>query len=297
MDRRLILIEKHLKVMIKPMPTKNKTHKNPSSINLNSALKTAFAAVDKGRTVLQSYFGEISKIEEKSQMGLVTEADKESEAIIIKTLRKDFPNVEILGEESSYAKHDKGPMTPSSGGRWMIDPLDGTTNYVHQFPMYCISLALEVDGERAIGVVDVPMLNTRYWAVRGQGAFKNGKPIHVSRRKRLHDSLLATGFSSYDKPGLKKQIAAFGEIMKHVRGIRRAGSAALDMCWVAEGVFDCYWEKNLQPWDTAAGEVLVREAGGIVTSYTGLDYNPYMSSVVAGNKTIHKRVSHYIKSC
>jgi myo-inositol-1(or 4)-monophosphatase len=263
-------------------------------IDFNEALKAAQNAARLGREVLLDYFGDLSQVSEKDQAGLVSEADIESERVVSEYLLKAFPETSVYGEEGSYAKtHELPDEKTRRKGLWLIDPLDGTTNYVHQFPIYCVSIGFEFEGELSVAVCDVPAFRKTYTAIIGKGAFVDGKKMHVSQRKKLSESLLATGFSSSDKT--KTQIEIFGSLIPEVRGIRRAGSAAFDLCLVAEGVFDAYWEKNLSPWDTAAGALLVTEAGGSVTTYDSNTYSPFDKTIVAGNPEIHLVVRDRIR--
>lgn len=250
------------------------------------ALKVALRACRQGRSILMDHFGRLEHIEKKFQAGLVSEADQLSEKAIIQVLKTAYPHSEVLGEESDAAgtKVREGRGGPE--GRWILDPLDGTTNYIHRFPIFCISLALEVSGELKVAVIDVPFLGETYTAIRGQGAFVNGVPIKISSNEAMEDSLLATGFFAEDKEALREQLDLFGRLVGDARGVRRAGAAAYDLCQVARGVFDGFWEKNLKPWDVAAGQLLVEEAGGVVRSYDGQAHHPYSKSVVAGNSAI-----------
>ena len=256
-----------------------------------AALSTAIRACRKGREILLSHLGRLEHVEKKFQAGLVSEADKGSERAIIEVLKRDFPRSEVLGEESDAAgiKVQSGRGGPN--GRWILDPLDGTTNYIHRFPIFCISLALEVDGELKLGVIDVPMLGETYTAIKGQGAFVNGRRLHVSKTESLEDSLLATGFFNEDKEALQEQLGLFGKIVGDVRGVRRAGAAAYDMAQVAAGVFEGFWEKNLKAWDVAAGQILIEEAGGVVTTYSGGTHDPYSGNIICGNAAIVNKIT------
>lgn len=253
-------------------------------------LGQALKAVSLGREVLLNYFGNLEHVEEKFQAGLVSEADKESERVIAEHLRKNFPEIEFLGEETFAAAHGTGtkvawkPAGPH--GRWILDPLDGTTNYVHRFPIFCISLGLEIDGRIQLAVIDVPMLKETYTAIRGQGAFVNGRPLRVSRNAEMKNALLATGFVSEHEHVISEQLRIFDDMVRKCRGVRRPGAAAYDLAQVARGVFDGYWERNIQPWDAAAGILLVEEAGGVVQTYRGEEYTPYKNSIVAGNAVL-----------
>lgn len=254
------------------------------------ALRAGLRASRAGRAVLLSHFGNLRHVEKKFQAGLVSEADKGSEKAIIDVLKKAYPHSEILGEESDAAgaKVQRGRGGPN--GRWIIDPLDGTTNYIHRFPIFCISIGLEVDGDLKVAVIDVPVLGETYTAVRGRGAFLNGKPIRVSSTADVSDALLATGFFAENKDVLREQLSLFNTVVGDARGVRRAGAAAYDLALVASGVFDAFWEKGLKPWDSAAGQLLVEEAGGTVLDFEGQKHDPYRPFVIAGNPTIVAQV-------
>lgn len=255
-----------------------------------AALYTAIRACRAGREVLLAHFGKLEHVEKKFKAGLVSEADRNAEKTITEVLKKAYPRSEVLGEESAHlgAKVESGRGGPN--GRWILDPLDGTTNYIHRFPVFCISLGLEISGRLEIAVIDVPMLNETYTAIRGQGAFVNGQPIRVSQTSDLGDALLATGFFAEDKPALAEQIKRFSSIVGEVRGIRRAGAAAYDLTQVARGVFDGFWEQNLSPWDVAAGQLLVEEAGGKVVTYDGTAHDPYQKSILAANPAMVEKI-------
>jgi myo-inositol-1(or 4)-monophosphatase len=253
---------------------------------LYQALDAATKAARAGREVLLHYFGRLENIEVKFQAGLVSEADKESEVVIFETLRKYFPSDEYLGEES--AGSDLAVTKPAKGSRWIVDPLDGTTNYIHRFPIYAISIGLEINGEIQVGLIDMPALKETYCAILGQGVWVNGQPMKVSNAAQLKDTLLATGFSGDHETILQEQLRVFSHAVRQCRGIRRAGAAAYDLTQVARGVFDGYWERGIKPWDGAAGILMVREAGGRVTTYSGKEYNPYDGSILATNGKVHQ---------
>jgi len=247
-------------------------------------LRCALKAARIGREVLLHYFGRLEHIEEKFQAGLVSEADKEAERVIREYLQNEQPEIDFLGEESTP---DLGQVQSKlQRPRWILDPLDGTTNYIHRFPVFAVSLGLQVGEHLEVGVVDVPMMGEVYTAVRGGGSFMNGKKISVSETSLLKDAFLATGFISEIEENLEEQLRVFSNMVRKARAIRRAGAAAYDLCLVARGVFDGYWEKGLKPWDSAAGVLLVREAGGVVQTYRGLEYDPFQNSIVAGTKPV-----------
>lgn len=265
----------------------NALEKPPSRTDLKTALTAAFEAADRASVILKKHYGRLSKVDEKFQAGLVSEADRESEDVIKAVLLKAFPGHQILGEESGLSGDDDSRRTAANAhALWMVDPLDGTTNYVHRVPFFCISICLEIDGELCLGVVDAPILGTRYHAIRGEGAFLNGKPIAVSKRTQFREGLFATGFSSSDHM-LDHQMELVSHVIRHARGIRRLGAAALDLCLVAEGVFDGFWERNLQPWDTAAGVLIAREAGAIATDYDGRPFEPRQRSILCASPAAH----------
>jgi len=219
----------------------------------------------------------------KGDKDLVTEVDQESERLIVSYLLNSFPEHSILAEEGEYPPGD-APL------RWIIDPLDGTTNYAHGFPWFCVSIGLESAGEIVIGVIYNPLNDELFTAIKGGGAFLNGHRLHVSTRCPLQNSLLATGFPYDCASDPANNFDNFITFQKCARGIRRAGAAALDLAYVAAGRFDGFWELKLKPWDVAAGVLLVREAGGIVTDFDGGNYNVFNHSIVASNGLIHEEM-------
>lgn len=252
------------------------------NLDLTQALVAAREAAAEGRKVLMHYFGQLKKVQEKEHAGLVSEADLESEKVISRILKAHLPEIPFLGEEGAFLSgNDKVPATA-----WVVDPLDGTTNYVHGFHVFCISIGLQLDGHLVAGLIDVPILGKTYEAAKGQGAYVNGERLSVSKTSSIRDSLLATGFFPDNTNALRDQLKIFSELVFEARGIRRAGAAAYDLCMVAEGVFDAFWEPNLKPWDAAAGVVLVREAGGVVYNYSGEEYRLGDNSLLAGNRDL-----------
>ncbi len=255
----------------------------------DKCLKVAIKAAGRGGSIALKYFRKLKHISQKEDAGLVSEADRDSEAYIIKTVRRTFPHHRFLGEEGGFARGSSGESEPL----WVVDPLDGTTNYVHGFPFFCVSIGVEVLGDVQVAVVHAPLLKYTFTAIKGRGAFFNGKKIQVSRTEKIDASLLATGFS-YQKEVLDQEIRDFKTLSEQSRGIRRAGSAALDLCMVAWGIFDGFWERELSPWDTSAGSLLVREAGGVVTSFDGQPFQSSMKSILAGNPKIHDQLGKII---
>jgi len=249
-------------------------------------LKVALKAAQRGGGVALKYFRKLKHISLKVDAGLVSEADRDSEAYIIKTVRKTFPQHRFLGEEGGFARGRRGGSEPL----WVVDPLDGTTNYIHGFPFFCVSIGVEVNSVVEVAVVYAPLLKYTFTAIKGRGAFFNGKPMRVSNTENVEESLLATGFSYQKNQVLDQEIRDFKTFSELSRGIRRAGSAALDLCMVASGIFDGFWERELAPWDTSAGSLLVKEAGGIVTSFEGNPFQSPMKTILAGNPKIHSRL-------
>jgi myo-inositol-1(or 4)-monophosphatase len=223
-------------------------------------------------------------IQKKGIFDLVTEADIGSEKMVIEEILKEFPGDSILGEES-------GEVKGNSDFRWIIDPLDGTTNYSHNLPLYGVSIGLEqISSARIVaGLVYFPELGDFYTAVRGQGAFKNRNRIRVSNTSEIKDSLFCTGFP-YDRGNKLDQLMAYYKnILMKSRGIRRTGAATLDLCWLAEGRFDGFWEIGLKPWDMAAACLIIEEAGGKLNSLDGKEYSQYNPSLIATNGVLHEK--------
>jgi myo-inositol-1(or 4)-monophosphatase len=224
----------------------------------------------------------------KGSINIVTEVDRQSERYLISRIKKYFPNDSILSEESGLVR--------SKGMRqWVIDPLDGTTNFAHGFPMFCVSVALVVEAQPRVGIVYHPVLNEMFTAVRGRGAHLNGTRIHVTQESRLKSSLLATGFSYQLGSSLAKSIKLFQRFLQHSRAVRRAGAAALDLAYLACGRFDGFWERDLSPWDIAAGVLLVEEAGGRVSDFKGGSLRLEGNEVVASNSRIHHVMLRFLK--
>jgi len=232
--------------------------------------------------LLMEYFNQRVKIEYKGDANLVTEADRKSETLIRERILAKWPGHDILGEE-------QGLRDSGSEYRWYVDPLDGTTNFAHAYPVFCVSIGLEHKGQLVAGVVFDPTRNELFAAERGSGAFMNDQPIHVSQTTRLAESLVATGFPSH-KRHKNPNIFFYHQITLRSHGVRRAGSAALDLCCVASGRFDAFWEFNLNPWDTAAGVLLVEEAGGRVTNFRGGPFEMDSRQTLATNGLVHEEV-------
>lgn len=253
---------------------------------LNFAIETA---KDAGR-VLMEKFGRIEAVTKKGDINLVTEADLASEALIIERIKSHFPRHSILAEEAGNAViiGDEG------GHKWIIDPLDGTTNFAHGYPCFCVTVALEHMGEIVLGVTYDPTRDELFAAERGHGATLNGKPMRVSATDSLGDSLIVTGFP-YDIARRNDFARHLTQMLLNCRGVRRDGSAAIDMAYVACGRFDGFWEEGLNPWDMAAGILLIEEAGGRVSNYDGSEFDLYQPPILTSNGLIHAEMSSILR--
>jgi myo-inositol-1(or 4)-monophosphatase len=252
----------------------------PSPGDISCFLEEARAAArEAGRIQLDSY-GMAIEVTHKGVINLVTEVDHRCEEAIVAHLGSAFPDHAILAEEGRLAHAD-------SGFRWIVDPLDGTTNYAHGYPRFCVSIALEHEGRVLIGVVLDPVLDEEFSAVRGGGATLNGRPIHVSACGDILEALLSTGFAYDIRDNPDNNLDYFAAFIMTAQAVRRDGSAALDLCYTAMGRFDGFWELQLKPWDVAAGGLIVREAGGRVTDFEGRDSEAEGSRIVASNGLLH----------
>jgi myo-inositol-1(or 4)-monophosphatase len=250
-------------------------------------LATALAAAREGAAALLKHAQRPLEIEEKGRRAdLVTVADRASERAVIARLRADFPNAAILAEES-------GSSFGTSDERWIVDPLDGTTNYAHGYPLYCISIAYERGDEMLAGVTYAPVLEECYAAEHGAGARCNDTPIHVSTIDRVADAMVCTGFHPAD---YERNAVYFARASRRAQAVRRDGSAALDLAFVACGRFDGFWEYDLHAWDVAAGTLLVREAGGVVTRVDGGPAQLEARSILASNGHIHTELQGVLVS-
>ncbi len=235
----------------------------------------------KAGKLLKEKFNQTHEILYKGDINIVTEADKMSEKLIMDEIKRKFPEHGILSEESDA-------VAGSVALRWIIDPLDGTTNYAHGYPVFCVSIALEQDGQVILGVIYDPTRNDLFTAQRGRGAFLNGEKISVSRLSRLSHALLATGFPYDIRESRENNLDYFTKMAKKAQAIRRAGSAALDLAYLAAGWFDGFWELKLKPWDTAAGCLMVQEAGGRISDLSGDPWNMESPHLLASNGRLHQ---------
>ena len=242
-------------------------------------LEVAVAAAEAAGEVLHSGFGREQTVRYKGEVDLVTEVDERAEAVIGEVLREAFPGYGMLAEEG-------GRRQGEDDSRWIVDPLDGTTNYAHGLPIFAVSIALERAGEVVLGVVHDPMRGETYVAERGGGATLNGEPIRVSDTDEPIRALLVTGFP-YDRADMRAAVGLFGRLTELTQGVRRLGAAALDLCYVAAGRLDAYYEKGLHAWDVAAGSLILKEAGGRITDYRGRELDLEGREVVASNGPLH----------
>ena len=254
---------------------------------LHSALLNVMvAAARKAARALKRDFGELEKLQVslKGPANFVTAADRRAEETLYAELNKARPGYGFLGEEGGVREG------ADKSHRWIVDPLDGTTNFLHGIPQFCISIALEREGQVVAGLIYNPAIDEMFIAERGKGAFLNEQRIRVAARKRLADAVIACGLPHYGRPGIpfahKETIA----VQSEVAGLRRFGAAALDLAWVAAGRLDAYWEREIKPWDMAAGMILVREAGGFVSDCDGGDEMFEKGNIAAGNEAIQKEL-------
>ncbi len=238
--------------------------------------------------ILRRNYGRKQSIHFKGEIDLVTEVDRQSEAYIMGSIRSAFPDHGILSEESSE-------ILTSSPYRWIVDPLDGTTNYAHGYPCFCVSIAVEREGSLLAGAVFDPLLGELFTAKPGGGAFRNGERIFVSPTEKLRQSLLSTGFAYDVNTSADNNLDYFREFVFTGQAIRRDGSAALDLCYLACGRFDGFWELALKPWDTAAGLLILTEAGGLATRLDGSPYDFIQPDILASNGLIHDQMLAVLK--
>lgn len=262
-----------------------------SEQDLQRYLEVATEAALAGGAVLKKFWGKLESIENKGRPGdLVTEADKAAEAAVLDVLTRHLPNHPILAEESGASR-----QSADSPFLWAIDPLDGTTNYTHQYPFSAVSVGLLIDGQPAIGVIFDAFHNDLFRAAKGQGATLNRRFIRVSHTEKLAESLLVTGFAYDRRERADNNYAEFCHLTHLTQGVRRGGAASLDLAYVACGRLDGYWERGLSPWDLAAGVVLVKEAGGHVTAYDEAPFDIHSGRILATNGRIHTILSQVLQ--
>ncbi|UYQ92490.1 inositol monophosphatase [Chitinophaga horti] len=251
---------------------------------------TLLKATQAGAKVLKEYFNGTFEISSKSTANdLVTEADKKAEAAILAAIREDYPDHYILSEET-------GEIYSDSTIKWIIDPIDGTVNFAHNIPLCCVSIGVEQDGEMILGAVYNPIINEFFFAQKGFGATLNDQKISVSKKTDMSKACLVTGFPYNWEEMPNDPMQVFERFVKQGLPVRRLGSAAIDLCWVAAGRFDGFWEHNLNSWDSAAGALIVQEAGGKVTDFEGKPYRSSQRKVLATNGHIHAELLNVINN-
>lgn len=251
---------------------------------MKSFLNPAMAAARLGGEVLMKRTSPLNiDYKDASTRNMVSNIDLEAERVITEFIKEQWPDHQILAEEGGL---DKG----NSSYKWIIDPLDGTTNYIHGFPFFSVSIGLEFEGTLLAGVVYEPVRNKIFYAEKGKGAFLNGYPLQVSKEVQIRHALLVTGFSYEMKNNPDENFIHFFNFSRAAQGVRRTGSAALDLCYLAAGYFDGYWELNLAPWDTAAGSLIVEESAGKVTDFNGEPFSIYSKAILASNGLIHSQM-------
>lgn len=262
-----------------------------SSIEYQTITQIAILAAKQGGAILLDYAKKGFKVHKKEQaIDLVTEADLHAEKVIIATIQHAFPEHQILSEEQG--RQD----TPDHPIKWIIDPLDGTTNFTHGFPMYNVSIGVEHEGTCILGVIYDPTRDELFLGQQGRGATLNDTPIHVSTAPKLAEALLVTGFPYDVHTATDNNLKECCALTLRARGMRRTGTAALDLCYIACGRLDGFWELKLKPWDTAAGKVIVEEAGGTITNYLGEPYSIYGDTLIATNGLIHQEMIEVLRN-
>lgn len=257
-------------------------------MGLQQELDVARSAARSAGEIIRASYAKLeeSDVGEKGVNDMVTTVDLQSQALVVKAIRSSFPDDYLVAEENLAPEVNEG-RDPAGSRRWYIDPLDGTTNYIHAYPMFAVNIALEVDGEMAMGVTYAPRNDEMFHAVRGSGAYLNGRPMSVSKVTDNNRMLLGTGFPFRARHHLDIYLQSFAHFFNNARGIRRAGSAALDFAYVACGRLDGFWEMTLSPWDMASGVILVEEAGGIITDFFGEKTYLESGHIVGTNGLFH----------
>jgi len=257
-------------------------------MELDHVKRVGMSAALKGAAVLRSYFGKVKNISKKGDIDLVTEADMNSENAILEVIKGAFPDHSIHAEET-------GLNDQPSKFQWIIDPLDGTTNYAHQLGLFSISIAFEMDRDIVFAIVLNPITEELFTATKGEGAYLNNRAIEVSKTQEVSESLLVTGFPYNLKTIFEPLMKRFSNCLKQAQGVRRLGSAALDLCYLASGKFDGFWEQNLNPWDTAAGVLIAREAGAEITDFSNRPFTIDKKEILATNGNIHQEMLGILK--
>jgi myo-inositol-1(or 4)-monophosphatase len=251
-------------------------------------LATAIEVVTRAGAIQRARFGSDLRIDKKGAIDLVTEVDVEIEQMCRRLLGQRFPDHDILAEEQG------GVATAGRSHRWVFDPLDGTTNFAHGVPIFCASLALEIDGEAAVAAVYDPNRKELFTAEAGAGSWLNGQRLKASTNATVLESMLVTGFPYSVHQEAEAFLKVFGQVLKRAHAVRRLGSAAIDICWVAAGRMDGFWEASLKPWDTRAAALILEEAGGKVTGMDGKTWKPEEGHILATNGLIHDEILRII---
>jgi myo-inositol-1(or 4)-monophosphatase len=249
-------------------------------MDVDRAQRVAIKAAYKGAEEIRRHFGRIGEVDKKGPIDLVTTADRDSEKQIIATIREVFPGHAIMAEESGRHGGETDVL-------WVIDPLDGTTNFAHGVPIFAVSIALCSGDRTLLGVILNPVSGELFSAIEGRGALLNGKPVSVTKTASVAESLLVTGFSYRIAEDAGHAVRRFERCLRASRGVRRLGAAALDLCFVACGRFDAFWERDLKPWDTAAGVLVAGEAGARISTYDGSPFRNDIPEILATNGMVH----------
>jgi len=261
--------------------------KKVPSGDLKSLLKFAFGAAADAGEILKKGFSQGKEIKYKGRIDPVTEYDFKSERLITARIRQTYPDHDLIAEEGSEIAHD-------AEFRWVVDPLDGTVNFAHGFPVYCVSIGLQFRGRPVLGVVYDPERDEMFWAVEGSGSYLNDREIHVTKETKLERALLATGFAYDIGKAKRNNLGLFARMAKVAQGIRRPGSAAIDICWLAAGRIDGFWELKLHPWDTAAAIVILKEAGGRFSRVDGSKFSIFDKDLLASNGKLHRAMGNVL---
>lgn len=257
-------------------------------MQFNQFTRTAIKAALKGGQVLRKYYNTSIRIEYKGLVDPVTIADRTAQTVIIKALRSEFPKHSFMGEEDSHG-------VVCNENCWIIDPLDGTVNFIHAMPMFCVSVALMYRGRIVSAVIHSPIMNETFVAELGKGAYLNSKRIHVSSISRLINAMAITGFPYEIRKNSRGVFRKFNRVVLKTQAVRRLGSAALDMAYVACGRAEAFWEEDLKPWDVAAGSLIIQEAGGKVSDFRGGEEYIFKKKIVATNGRLHRQMLGHLK--
>ncbi|MBM4386676.1 MAG: inositol monophosphatase [Deltaproteobacteria bacterium] len=250
-------------------------------------LEAAKKIAEEAGGLLMNYYGKIREFEHKGEIDFLTIADMESEKFIVNRIKTLFPEDAVVAEEN-------GGFDGTSGFKWIIDPLDGTTNFLHSYPLFCVSIGIEKEGEVIDGVVFCPTMREMFYAEKGKGGFLNGGKIAVSAVESVSNSLVATGFPYNRRELVDGLLAKLRGVIMNAHGMRRSGVASFDLCSVASGRVDGFWEEGLKPWDVAAGSLIINEAGGRITDFSLGGFSIYGNEILASNGMIHEEFARVL---